>query len=84
MPDYHARYPAGTWVRIVPRHDLETFARAWFSRHDFQPEQLAYAGRLAQVRDVPCYYAGDALYHCNGIPGMWHEDCLQPSTDSAP
>jgi hypothetical protein len=79
MPDYRALYPAGAWVQIVPRKDLEVFARTRFYRHDFKPEQLAYAGQVAQVQDVPCYLVGDALYHCTGLPGMWPEECLRPS-----
>jgi hypothetical protein len=79
MPDYHALYPAGTWVQVAPRDVLETLARTWLYRQDFRPEQLTHAGRVAQVQDISCYFAGDAVYRCNELPGMWHELCLRPT-----
>lgn len=79
MPDYRPQYPIGTWVRIASRAELEAFTRSWFSRDAFQAEQLACADRVVRVTHVPCYYAGDALYECSGVPGMWHEQCLRAS-----
>ena len=83
MPDYRALYSIGAWVRTVPRADLEAFARTWHSPHDFNPAQLTYADQVARVMQVPCYYAGDALYECQGLPGLWHEACLRPAAPAA-
>jgi hypothetical protein len=41
-----------------------------------QPEQLEYAGRTAQVKDVSFFHGGDEIYTLQGVPGVWHEECL--------
>jgi hypothetical protein len=29
------------------------------------------------VKDVGFYHGGDELYQVAGIPGTWHEECLE-------
>jgi hypothetical protein len=44
--------------------------------HKLEPTQLAYAGKLAEVKGVSFYDGGDVLYELRDIPGIWHEQCL--------
>jgi hypothetical protein len=39
--------------------------------------QLEYAGRIAEVESVGFYHGGDELYKLQGLPGIWHEVCLE-------
>lgn len=82
MPDplpYKAAFPAGTEVRIADRPFLDDFIATWKFHHKLQPEQLAYADRIAKVEDVGFYHGGDPVYKLVGIPGLWHEQCLRPT-----
>ena len=78
-PSYYdpAKYRDGTEVRIGARPTLETFLREWKLHHPLQPEQLEYAGRVAKVARSMMYHGGDVLYELSGIPGIWHERCLE-------
>ena len=53
------------------------FRRTWKSHHPLDDSQLAYAGQSAKVSNVSFYHGGDELYQLEGIPGIWHEACLQ-------
>jgi len=75
-------YPIGTIVRIADRAGLEHVMQTWKYHHKLQPEQLAYAGRTAVVRDYGFYHGGDELYWLEGIPGTWHEQCLSGASDA--
>jgi len=46
------------------------------------PEQLNYAGHVAEVEQVSFYHGGDVLYKLRGVSGIWHEQCLSPATPS--
>jgi hypothetical protein len=76
---YRAEFPQGSTVRISSRWSLETFLKTWKLHNKLEPEQLAYAGRIAEVESVGFYHGGDELYRLKGIPGIWHEQCLEPA-----
>ena len=77
---YKAEFPAGTVVRVVNRPELDEFMRTWRFHHPLMEEQLPYAGVQSTVADVGFYHGGDELYHLEGVPGIWHESCLEPTT----
>lgn len=77
---YNAEFPAGTLVRVVSLPQLEEFLRTWRFHHPLAEEQLSYAGVPGRVLDVGFYHGGDELYHLEGIPGIWHESCLELQT----
>ena len=76
MKPYQEQFPVGMGVRIAGRPDLDRFRREWQFHNKLEPEQLSCAGRTARVRDVGFIHGGDALYHLEGVPGIWHEVCL--------
>ncbi|MBN2583622.1 MAG: hypothetical protein JXL80_11180 [Planctomycetes bacterium] len=81
---YKCEYPKGTRVRIADRDSLERFRREWQYHHKLTSKQLKYAGRKAVVARASFYHGGDELYELKGIlgiwriPGIWHEQCLNP------
>ena len=56
---------------------LEEFRKTWKWHHPLQEEQLRYSGATSVVQDVGFYHGGDELYELEGIPGIWHEACLE-------
>jgi hypothetical protein len=72
-----AKYVQGAEVRVVSRAALETFLRDWKLHNKLQPEQLSYAGRAAKVARSMMYHGGYPLYELEGLPGVWHEQCLE-------
>jgi len=72
-----AKYRDGSTVQISSRATLKEFSRTWKLHHQLQPEQLSYADRTANVRVSFMYHGGDVLYELEGIPGIWHEQCLK-------
>jgi hypothetical protein len=44
--------------------------------NELEPEQLEYAGRTAKVKEVSFFTGGDEIYTLEGVPGVWHEECL--------
>jgi hypothetical protein len=73
-----AKFKNGVTVRISERAALEEFSRTWKFHHKLEPEQLAYAGRIAMVKSSAMYHGGDVLYQLEGVPGIWHEQLLSP------
>jgi hypothetical protein len=73
---YNAEYPAGSRVRIASRSVLEEFMGSWAHHNKLQPQQLDHADQVARVESVGFYHGGDELYQLQGIPGIWHEQCL--------
>jgi len=73
---YAEEYAVGSIVLIADRAALEGFQREWKWHHPLQAEQLAHAGQSAKVKKVSFYHGGDELYELEGIPGIWHEQCL--------
>jgi hypothetical protein len=73
-----AKYRKGVVVRIATRPALEAFLRpTWKFHHPLHPEQLEYGGRSAKVQTSAMYHGGDVLYELEGVPGIWHERCLE-------
>ena len=74
----NAEFEVGTEVRIADRAFLEEFLEAGQYHNELEPEQLEYAGRTAKVQKVSFFHGGDEIYALEGIPGVWHEECLSP------
>jgi hypothetical protein len=81
MP-YKESFPAGTRVRIAEREVLDEFLETWKFHNPLKSEQLAFAGKVAEVENVGFYHGGDALYVLKGVLGVWHERCLRPEDES--
>jgi hypothetical protein len=71
-----ANFAKGTHVRIADRPTLEEFARTWKLHHKLEPEQLEYAGRVAEIVEISMYHGGDILYRLEDVPGTWHQHLL--------
>jgi hypothetical protein len=76
MAPYKENFPVGTKVRIAEKEKLQEFLRTWQYHNKLAPEQLGYAGRIVEVEEVGFYHGGDVLYELRGVPGIWHEQCL--------
>jgi hypothetical protein len=78
---YREDVPVGTIVRIRDRGFLEAFCKEWRLHNPLVPEQVRYGGQRAVVKDVGFYHGGDELYSysLDGVPGIWHERCLEPA-----
>jgi hypothetical protein len=76
VPAYESLFEVGAPVRIQPLDALQAFRDSWKFHHPLSDEQLAFAGQRATVATVGFYHGGDVLYTLNGIPGIWHEQCL--------
>lgn len=76
MPRYDPAFPTGSRVRIGSRSELERFQAEWLFHDPLQDEQLDFAGAVASVTEVGFYHGGAPLYRLDGIPGVWHEQCL--------
>ena len=76
---YSAEFPAGTLVRVVGLPQLQEFRRTWHFHHPLTEDQLSYAGVQGKVVNVGFYHGGDELYQVEGMPGIWHESCLEPT-----
>jgi len=74
---YKEEFPKGSVVKIVSRSFLENFLKTWRLHNKLQPGQLEHAGGIAEVESVGFYYGGDELYRLKGVPGIWHEQCLE-------
>lgn len=81
MAPYKEKFPVGSTVRVVALALLQEFKRTWEFHNPLRAEQLAYAGLVAQVAKVGFYHGGDVLYELAGIPGIWHEQCLESLVD---
>ncbi|MGH7706438.1 MAG: hypothetical protein ACREM6_00670 [Vulcanimicrobiaceae bacterium] len=74
---YKEEFSEGSMVKIASRSFLETFLRTWKLHNQMEPAQLNYADQVAEVESVGFYHGGDELYRLKGIPGVWHEQCLE-------
>ncbi len=79
MKPYEAAFAVGAEVRVVDDLALARFRREWKFHNPVRDEQMAYAGKAAKVKEVGFYHGGDPLYVLDGIPGVWHEECLTAS-----
>ena len=82
MPAYEAAYAEGVSVAILPRRELELFRETWLFHHKLEVDQLVFAGRIARVKSIGYYHGGDVLYELEGVPGIWHEQCLRLPEES--
>jgi hypothetical protein len=80
MAVYKEDFPVGSKIRIAGSLPLQEFQRTWKYHHRLNAEQLEYAGKIAQVEKVSFYHGGDVLYELRDIPGIWHEQCLGPTS----
>lgn len=78
---YSEDFPVGTMVRIADRDSLEAFRGEWRWHHPLEATQLPYAGETAQIKNVSFYHGGDELYELDGVPGVWHGQCLRTLND---
>ena len=72
----NAEFEVGQQVRIADRAFLEGFLEAGQYHNELEPEQLEYADQVAKVTNVTFFHGGDEIYALEGIPGVWHEECL--------
>ena len=79
MGAYSEKYGIGSTVRIADLQALLTFQRTWEYHNKLRQDQLPFAGKQARVENIGFYHGGDVLYELEGIPGVWHEQCLEPS-----
>lgn len=79
---YNPEFPVGTKVRVVNSGELELFSKRWTYHHPLESEQLRFGGYEANVVSVSFYHGGDELYELSGVPGVWHEECLQTITET--
>jgi len=77
---YKEEFPVGSLVKIVERDVLEDFMRTWQLHNKLQSEQLDFAGKTGKIKSVRFYHGGDELYQIEGVPGIWHERCLEACT----
>jgi hypothetical protein len=77
MKAYEAAFPVGSQVRIIDLQALKQFLEEWKYHNRLEPEQLAFAERVAKVAKVGFYHGGDPLYVLEDVPGVWHEECLR-------
>lgn len=82
MPPYQEKYQVGSQVQIVDAAELQQFLETWKYHHKLTEEQLNLAGHIARVRKIGFYHGGDVIYELDGIPGIWHEQCLSSSTNN--
>jgi hypothetical protein len=71
-----AEFEVGAEVRVATRAFLEKFMEEGQYHNELEPEQLAYAGKVAKVKAIEFFHGGDEIYTLEGIPGVWHEECL--------
>ena len=72
-----AEFEVGSQVKIADRNFLQEFLDAGQYHNELEPEQLDYADRSATVDSVEFFHGGDEIYKLQGIPGVWHEECLR-------
>jgi hypothetical protein len=79
LAPYREDFPVSSQVCIASLSQLQRFQATWKYHHPLKAEQLEYAGSLAVVEKFSFYHGGDVLYELRGVPGVWHECCLNAS-----
>jgi hypothetical protein len=77
MPAYNETFPVDSRVRIRDVAELRQFQIEWKWNHPLEDDRLRFAGELTRVLGVGYFHGGDALYTLDGVPGVWHERCLE-------
>jgi hypothetical protein len=75
-------FPVGSLIKVAGRDVLENFMRTRKLHNKLKPDQLGYAEKTGKIKSVEFYHGGDELYQIEGIPGIWHEQCLEMFTSS--
>ena len=78
---YKEEFPVGSKVQIANSAELNEFAADWKSHHPLKAEQIQFGEMVALVKSASFYHGGDELYTLEGIPGIWHEECLSRFED---
>jgi len=73
---YVEKFKIGASVRVAEKPFLEDFRTRWKWHHPLQEEQVGCAGAVSKVKTVGFYHGGDVIYTLEGLPGIWHEECL--------
>jgi hypothetical protein len=68
----------GAYVRVVGRRELEAELGAASPELRPEPQQFAYADRIARVVGVLLDRERDPRYRLEGLPGLWREAWLRP------
>ena len=84
MAQYKEDFPVGSIVRVKDRGFLESFKKDWAYHNPLKSKQLASAGKEGRVAEVGFYHGGDVLYTIDGMPGIWHERCLESPMKKEP
>jgi hypothetical protein len=79
VKQYESAFQVGDRVRVASLVVLECFQKSWRLHNPLQTNQLYFAQREATVAQVGFYHGGDPLYVLEGVPGVWHEACLERS-----
>ena len=79
---FHPKYAEGSIVRVAGRAALDEFVKTWKWHHKLESEQLEHAGKIAKIKQSGMYHGGDIVYVLEGLPGVWHEQCLEPSPNN--
>jgi len=83
MAAYSEEFAVASRVRIKSAAVLQTFARpTWKYHHHVESEMMRHADSTARVARVSYYHGGDVLYELDGVPGTWHEGCLEADAGS--
>ena len=78
MPAYFPAFIAGERVRIKPASFLRTYLPPeWQWHHPLSSEQIGFAGEEASIIEVSFYHCGNVLFRLQGVPGYWHEACVE-------
>jgi hypothetical protein len=78
VPAYFPVFVAGERVRIKSASKLREFMLPnWPWHHPLTEDQLGFAGIEANVTRVEYYHGGDVILRLVGVPGPWHEECVE-------
>lgn len=80
---YQGEFPDGSTVKIADRAFLESFLKTWKFHNKLDQDQLNYEDKIVKVKSVGFYHGGDVLYQLEGVPGIWHEQCLRTVVEPA-
>jgi hypothetical protein len=83
MAVYSEDLAVASRVRIKSAAVLQTFARPmWKYHHPAGTEMMRHADSTARVARVSYYHGGGVLCELDGVPGIWHEGCLEADAGS--
>ena len=71
-----AEFEVGSEVRIADRAFSRVFSKPGSTTTSSSPSSSNTPAASAKVKDVTFFHGGDEIYTLEGIPGVWHEECL--------